>query len=39
MEPRKIVLMDLFAGKNRDRHREQTCGNMVGKERQDELRY
>ena len=32
MEPRKMVLINLFTGQQwRCRHREQTCGHSVGK--------
>ena len=39
MESRKIILMNLFTGKEwRCRHRKQTCGHRVGKRGQNESR-
>ena len=39
MESRKMVLLNLFAGKEwRHRHRERTCGHSGGKRGWDEWR-
>ena len=39
VESRKMVLMNLFAGKQwRHRHREQICGHSSGRRGWDELR-
>ena len=39
MEPRKIVLMNLFGGRDwRHRHREQTCEDSGGRRGWDKLR-
>ena len=37
MEFRKMVLISYLQGRNRDRHREQTCGHSGGRRGWDEL--
>ena len=39
MESRKMVLMNLFTGKEkRHKHREQTCGHSAGRRGWNQLR-